>query len=333
MPSIRGGGEMKAELMKIKDLKKYFPVKTGLFGKIVGYVKAVDGVTFNIGLGEVVSLVGESGSGKTTIAKCLLLLERPTHGQILFDGYDITQISSKKLKDYRKSVQAVFQNPYLSLDPRMNVYDIVSEPVKHHMKLSKKELYEYVSKLLEMVGLDKSFLEKFPHELSGGQAQRVAIARAISLNPKLVVLDEPTSALDVSIQAQILNLLAELREKMSFSYLLITHDLSIVRYISDRVLVIYLGKMTEEGPSEHIFNEPLHPYTQILLSSIPDPFTKEIREKTILRGEPPSPVNPPRACRFHTRCPYVMDICREEEPSEIYYRAEHRVFCWLYAKK
>ncbi len=324
---------MKAELMKIKDLKKYFPVKTGLFGKIVGYVKAVDGVTFNIGLGEVVSLVGESGSGKTTIAKCLLLLERPTHGQILFDGYDITQISSKKLKDYRKSVQAVFQNPYLSLDPRMNVYDIVSEPVKHHMKLSKKELYEYVSKLLEMVGLDKSFLEKFPHELSGGQAQRVAIARAISLNPKLVVLDEPTSALDVSIQAQILNLLAELREKMSFSYLLITHDLSIVRYISDRVLVIYLGKMTEEGPSEHIFNEPLHPYTQILLSSIPDPFTKEIREKTILRGEPPSPVNPPRACRFHTRCPYVMDICREEEPSEIYYRAEHRVFCWLYAKK
>jgi oligopeptide/dipeptide ABC transporter ATP-binding protein len=333
MPSIRGGGEMKAELMKIKDLKKYFPVKTGLFGKIVGYVKAVDGVTFNIGLGEVVSLVGESGSGKTTIAKCLLLLERPTHGQILFNGYDITQISSKKLKDYRKSVQAVFQNPYLSLDPRMNVYDIVSEPVKHHMKLSKKELYEYVSKLLEMVGLDKSFLEKFPHELSGGQAQRVAIARAISLNPKLVVLDEPTSALDVSIQAQILNLLAELREKMSFSYLLITHDLSIVRYISDRVLVIYLGKMTEEGPSEHIFNEPLHPYTQILLSSIPDPFTKEIREKTILRGEPPSPVNPPRACRFHTRCPYVMDICREEEPSEIYYRAEHRVFCWLYAKK
>jgi len=324
---------MKAELMKIKDLKKYFPVKTGLFGKIFGYVKAVDGVTFNIGLGEVVSLVGESGSGKTTIAKCLLLLERPTYGRILFNGHDITQIRGKKLKDYRRNVQAVFQNPFLSLDPRMNLYEIVSEPVKHHMKLSKKELYEYVSKLLEMVGLDKSFLDKFPHELSGGQAQRVAIARAISLNPKLVVLDEPTSALDVSIQAQILNLLAELKEKMNFSYLLITHDLSIVRYISDRVLVIYLGKMMEEGLSEHIFNEPLHPYTQILLSSIPDPFTKEIREKTILRGEPPSPVNPPRACRFHTRCPYVMDICREEEPSETYYSAEHRVFCWLYAKK
>jgi len=324
---------MKAELMKIKDLKKYFPVKTGLFGKIVGYVKAVDGVTFNIGLGEVVSLVGESGSGKTTIAKCLLLLERPTYGQILFNGNDITQISGKKLKDYRRNVQAVFQNPFLSLDPRMNVYDIVSEPVKHHMKLPKKELYEYVSKLLEMVGLDKSFLDKFPHELSGGQAQRVAIARAISLNPKLVVLDEPTSALDVSIQAQILNLLAELKEKMNFSYLLITHDLSIVRYISDRVLVIYLGKIMEEGPSENIFNEPLHPYTQILLSSIPDPFTEEVREKTILRGEPPSPLNPPRACRFHTRCPYVMDICKEEEPSETYYRAEHRVFCWLYLKK
>jgi oligopeptide/dipeptide ABC transporter ATP-binding protein len=333
MPPILGGEGMKIELMRIKDLKKYFPVKAGLFGKIVGYVKAVDGVTFNIGLGEVVSLVGESGSGKTTIAKCLLLLERPTYGQILFNGYDITQIRGKKLKDYRRNVQAVFQNPFLSLDPRMNVYEIVSEPVKYHVKLSKIELYEYVSKLLEMVGLDKSFLDKFPHELSGGQAQRVAIARAISLNPKLVVLDEPTSALDVSIQAQILNLLAELRGKMNFSYLLITHDLSIVRYISDRVLVIYLGKIMEEGPSEGIFNEPLHPYTQILLSSIPDPFTKEIREKTILRGEPPSPVNPPRACRFHTRCPYVMDICREEEPSEIYYSGEHRVFCWLYAKK
>jgi len=333
MPSLLGGGEMKTELMKIKDLKKYFPIKTGLFGKIVGYVKAVDHVTFHIGLGEVVSLVGESGSGKTTIAKCLLLLERPTYGQILFNGYDITQIRGKRLKDYRRNVQAVFQNPFLSLDPRMNVYDIVSEPVQYHMKLSKKELYEYTSRLLEMVGLDQSFQAKFPHELSGGQAQRVAIARAISLNPKLVVLDEPTSALDVSIQAQILNLLAELKEKMNFSYLLITHDLSIVRYISDRVIVIYLGKIMEEGPSEYIFSEPLHPYTQILLSSIPDPFTQEVREKTILRGEPPSPVNPPRACRFHTRCPYVMDICKEEDPAETDYRAEHKVFCWLYAKK
>ncbi|MEM3398350.1 MAG: ABC transporter ATP-binding protein [Nitrososphaerota archaeon] len=320
-------------LVEINNLRKYFPIRSGLFGKIVGHVKAVDGVTFSVGQSEVVSLVGESGSGKTTIAKCLLLLERPTSGEILFDGYDITEARGKEYRDYRRSVQAVFQNPFLSLDPRMNVHDIISEPVKNHMKLSRKELYEYVSKLLEMVGLDQSFLEKFPHELSGGQAQRVAIARAISLNPKLVILDEPTSALDVSIQAQILNLLAELKEKMNLSYLLITHDLSIVRYISDRVLVIYLGKIMEEAPTEKIFKEPLHPYTQTLLTSVPDPFAKDVREKVILRGEPPSPTNPPKACRFHTRCPHVMDVCREEEPPEIQFGEKHRTYCWLHVKK
>ncbi|MEM2016366.1 MAG: ABC transporter ATP-binding protein [Nitrososphaerota archaeon] len=322
-----------SRLVEINNLRKYFPIRSGLFGKIVGHVKAVDGITFSVGQSEVVSLVGESGSGKTTIAKCLLLLERPTSGEILFDGYNITEAKGKEYRDYRRSVQAVFQNPFLSLDPRMNVHDIISEPVKNHMKLSRKELYEYVSKLLEMVGLDQSFLEKFPHELSGGQAQRVAIARAISLNPKLVILDEPTSALDVSIQAQILNLLAELKEKMNLSYLLITHDLSIVRYISDRVLVIYLGKIMEEAPTEKIFKEPLHPYTQTLLTSVPDPFAKDVREKVILRGEPPSPTNPPKACRFHTRCPHVMDVCREEEPPEIQFGEKHRTYCWLHVKK
>ncbi|MEM1583695.1 MAG: ABC transporter ATP-binding protein [Nitrososphaerota archaeon] len=322
-----------SRLVEINNLRKYFPIRSGLFGKIVGHVKAVDGITFSVGQSEVVSLVGESGSGKTTIAKCLLLLERPTSGEILFDGYNITEARGKEYRDYRRSVQAVFQNPFLSLDPRMNVHDIISEPVKNHMKLSRKELYEYVSKLLEMVGLDQSFLEKFPHELSGGQAQRVAIARAISLNPKLVILDEPTSALDVSIQAQILNLLAELKEKMNLSYLLITHDLSIVRYISDRVLVIYLGKIMEEAPTEKIFKEPLHPYTQTLLTSVPDPFAKDVREKVILRGEPPSPTNPPKACRFHTRCPHVMDVCREEEPPEIQFGEKHRTYCWLHVKK
>ncbi|MEM3819566.1 MAG: ABC transporter ATP-binding protein [Nitrososphaerota archaeon] len=327
------GGEAMGRLVEINNLRKYFPIRSGLFGKIVGHVKAVDGVTFSVGQSEVVSLVGESGSGKTTIAKCLLLLERPTSGEILFDGYDITEARGKEYRDYRRSVQAVFQNPFLSLDPRMNVHDIISEPVKNHMKLSRKELYEYVSKLLEMVGLDQSFLEKFPHELSGGQAQRVAIARAISLNPKLVILDEPTSALDVSIQAQILNLLAGLKEKMNLSYLLITHDLSIVRYISDRVLVIYLGKIMEEAPTEKIFKEPLHPYTQTLLTSVPDPFAKDVREKVILRGEPPSPTNPPKACRFHTRCPHVMDVCREEEPPEIQFGEKHRTYCWLHVKK
>ncbi len=324
---------MKKDLMTIENLKKYFPIKTGLFGKIVGYVKAVDDVSFSIKDGEVVSLVGESGSGKTTIAKCLLLLEKPTHGKIIFNGYNVVDADNKRLRNYRRNVQAVFQNPFLSLDPRMNVYDIISEPVKTHIKISRAELYNYVSKILEMVGLDESFLYKFPHELSGGQAQRVAIARAISINPKLVIFDEPTSALDVSIQAQILNLLIELKDKMNLSYLLITHDLSIVRYISDVIIVVYLGKIMESGLSEDVFNEPLHPYTQTLLSSIPDPFTRKLRERIILRGEPPSPINPPSGCRFHTRCPFVMDICREMAPPEITHKQDHKVFCWLYVKK
>ncbi|MEM0275233.1 MAG: dipeptide/oligopeptide/nickel ABC transporter ATP-binding protein, partial [Nitrososphaerota archaeon] len=225
---------MNTALLRIEDLKKYFPIRVGLFGKVVGYIKAVDGVSFNVDAGEVVSLVGESGSGKTTIARCLLLLEKPTSGKILYDSEDITQLRGEKLRNYRRSVQAVFQNPFLSLDPRMNVFQIISEPVKNSMKLSREELLEYVSSLLELVGLDKSFLDKYPHELSGGQAQRVAIARAISLKPKLIILDEPTSALDVSVQAQILNLLADLKKELSLSYLLITHDLSIVKYISDR---------------------------------------------------------------------------------------------------
>lgn len=324
---------MRSELMRIENLKKYFPIKSGLFGKITGHVKAVDDVSFSINSGEVLSLVGESGSGKTTIAKCLLLLEKPTSGKIIFNGCNVVDAESKRLRDYRRNVQAVFQNPFLSLDPRMNAYDIISEPVKNNMKLSRIELHNHVLKLLEMVGLDQSFSYKFPHELSGGQAQRVAIARAISLNPKLIILDEPTSALDVSVQAQILNLLFELKEKLNLSYLLITHDLSIVRYISDVVVVIYLGKIMEVGLSEDVFNEPLHPYTQTLLSSIPDPFTSRMWERMILRGEPPSPVNPPTGCRFHTRCPLVMGTCSEAEPPETLHKRGHKVFCWLHVKK
>ncbi|MEM2558859.1 MAG: ABC transporter ATP-binding protein [Nitrososphaerota archaeon] len=323
---------MNTALLRIEDLKKYFPIRVGLFGKVVGYIKAVDGVSFNVDAGEVVSLVGESGSGKTTIARCLLLLEKPTSGKILYDSEDITQLRGEKLRNYRRSVQAVFQNPFLSLDPRMNVFQIISEPVKNSMKLSREELLEYVSSLLELVGLDKSFLDKYPHELSGGQAQRVAIARAISLKPKLIILDEPTSALDVSVQAQILNLLADLKKELSLSYLLITHDLSIVKYISDRIIIIYLGKIMETGSSEEIFENPLHPYTRILFSSIPDPYRK-FGERVILRGEPPSPVNPPPGCRFHTRCPYAIDICRKQEPPEIKSSLIHKVYCWLHTEK
>jgi len=320
-------------LLQVLDLKKYFPIKVGLLGKISGYVKAVDGVTFEINSGEVLSLVGESGSGKTTIAKNILLLERPTSGKILFDGLDITKISSKRLKEYRRKIQAVFQNPFLSLDPKMRVHGIVSEPLKAHMKLAKREIEERVARLLEIVGLDSSFMYKFPHELSGGQAQRVAIARAIALEPKLLILDEPTSALDVSVQAQILNLLSELKDELKLSYLMITHDLSIVRYISDRTVVIYLGKIMEKGPTEKIFEEPCHPYTQVLLSSVPDIYVRMFEKRIVLKGEPPSPVNPPPGCRFHTRCPRAMPICKEKIPPEIHVDEDHVVSCWLYARK
>ncbi|MCX8187641.1 MAG: ATP-binding cassette domain-containing protein [Nitrososphaeria archaeon] len=324
---------MKMPLLRVLDLRKYFPIKAGLFGKIVGYIKAVDGVTFEVKDGEVLSLVGESGSGKTTIAKNILLLEEPTSGQIIFGESDITKISGRKLKEYRRMVQAVFQNPFLSLDPRMRVNEILSEPLIAHMKLTRKEIEERVTRLLEIIGLDSSFMYKFPHELSGGQAQRIAIARAIALEPKLVILDEPTSALDVSVQAQILNLLSELKEKLGLSYLMITHDLSIVKYISDRTMVIYLGKIMEEGPTEKIFEEPHHPYTQILLSSVPDIYSRKSEKKTIPRGEPPSPVNPPQGCRFHTRCPSAMPLCKEKTPLETQVDEGHLVSCWLYVRK
>jgi len=323
---------MNTTLLRIENLKKYFPIKVGLFGRIAGYVKAVDCVSLNIDSGEVVSLVGESGSGKTTIAKCILLLEKPTDGRILYKDEDIIFFRGGKLREYRRSVQAIFQNPFLSLDPRMSVFEIISEPVKNNLKPSKKELHEYMLKLLEMVGLDESLLEKYPHELSGGQAQRVAIARAISLKPKLLILDEPTSALDVSIQAQILNLLVDLKNELGLSYLLITHDLSIVRYIGDRIIVMYLGRVMEAGLSEEIFNEPLHPYTQALFSSIPDPYYRESR-RISLRGEPPSPINPPPGCRFHTRCPHAMEICERKEPPEYETSKSHKVYCWLYLEK
>lgn len=215
----------------------------------------------------------------------------------------------------------------------MNVYDIIAEPIRAHMKIKKHELDEKIVNLLEMVGLDPSFVSKFPHELSGGQAQRVAIARAAALNPKPLISDEPTSALDVSVQAQILNLLVELKERMRLSYLMISHDLSVVRYISDRIAVIYLGKILETGYSEEMFNEPLHPYTQALLSSVPNPYVKVLEKRIILRGEPPNPMNPPKACRFHTRCPYVMDVCQEKTPPEIEVKKDHKVMCWLHAKK
>jgi len=321
-------------LLEVRNLVKYFPIKTGLFGRVIGYVKAVDGVSFQIGEESILGLVGESGSGKTTTARCILKLHEPTSGRILFEGRDIAKLGGRGLKWYRRNVQGVFQNPFLSLNPRMRVESIIAEALKTHTGLGRAEIKEKVHELLSRVGLPEEVAGRYPYDLSGGQAQRVAIARALAVNPKLIVLDEPTSALDVSVQAQILNLLADLKETFKLSYLLISHDLSVVRYITDYVAVMYLGKVVEFAPTEELFNNPLHPYTQALLSSVPepDPSLRRLRKKIILPGEPPSALNPPSGCRLHPRCPYVMDKCRKEEPELIRIGSEHYVRCWLYRK-
>ncbi len=323
-------------LLDVIDLVKYFPIRKGVFGRIVGYVRAVDHITFSIGENETFALVGESGSGKTTIAKCILGLLKPTSGKIVFMGKNIVELKGSEAKWYRRNVQAVFQNPFLSLNPRMKVEDIVAEPLKVHNKdLPKDEIKKIVYDVLERVGLTKALAKRYPYDLSGGQAQRVAIARAIVLKPKLVVLDEPTSALDVSVQAQILNLLVDLKNELKLSYLMISHDLSVVRYISDWVAVMYLGKIVELAPTEELFEKPLHPYTQALLSAVPEPDPKIMKSKKriVLPGEPPSAINPPPGCRLHPRCPYAKDKCRVEEPKLIEYERNHWVACHLYARR
>ncbi len=282
-------------------------------------------------MNSVVALVGESGCGKSTTARCVLRLYKPTSGRILFMGKEVSKLKGKELKEYRRNVQAVFQNSFLSLNPRMGVEDIVSEPLRIHTRLSRDEIRKVVKETIERVGLPNDVLSRYPYDLSGGQAQRVAIARAIVLKPKLIVLDEPTSSLDVSVQAQILNLLNELKESMKLSYLLITHDLSVVRYISDYVYVMYLGKIVEVAPTEEIFSNPQHPYTKALLSSVPEPDPKRRRlsKRVKLPGEPPSAVNPPSGCRLHPRCPYATERCKKEEPQLINVGKSHKVRCWL----
>jgi len=319
-------------LLEVDSLVKYFPIRKGIFGRIAGYVKAVDGVSFSLNKNETLALVGESGSGKTTVARCILRLLRPTSGRITFMGKDVFELKGGALKWFRRSVQAVFQNPFLSLNPRMRVEDIVAEPLKvHESDLSREEIKERVRRMLDRVGLPEALTRRYPYDLSGGQAQRVAIARAIVSNPKLVILDEPTSALDVSVQAQILNLLADLREEMSLSYLVISHDLSVVRYISDKAAVMYLGKVVEFAEAEELFEKPLHPYTRALLSAVPepDPRVMKMKKRIMLPGELPSAINPPSGCRLNTRCPYAMDKCRKEEPPLIDVGGGHYVACWL----
>lgn len=318
-------------LLEIRDLKKYFPVTRGLILlKQVGAIKAVDGISFTIIKGETFGLVGESGCGKTTTARLILLLEQITSGSILYDHKDITQSSAAELKKYRSSVQAVFQDPFSSLSPRMRVGDILAEPIVVNMHLPREERKKRIAELLQLVGLPQDAAQLYPHEFSGGQRQRIAVARALAINPSLIILDEPVSALDVSIRAQIMNLLHDIQQRLGVTYLLIAHDLAVVKHMSNRVGVMYLGKLVETAESTELYLHPLHPYTQALLSAALPSNPDDKREEIILPGEVPSPLNPPPGCRLHPRCPQAMPTCSEEEPPLGEVSPGHEVACHLY---
>jgi oligopeptide transport system ATP-binding protein len=322
------------KLVEIKALRMWFPIFRGILQKHVADVKAVDTINFHVYRGETLGLVGESGCGKSTTGRAILQLYRPTGGEVLFEGKDLVKLKDNELRPMRRQMQMIFQDPYASLNPRMTVGSIISEPLEVHNIGTKAERLERVRELLRVVGLNPYFINRYPHEFSGGQRQRIGVARALAVNPSFIVCDEPISALDVSIQAQIINLLEDLQEQFNLTYLFIAHDLSVVRHISDRIAVMYLGKIMEMCDRDELYRNPMHPYSQALLSAvpIPDPMVEEKRQRIILEGDVPTPVNPPKGCHFCTRCPKVMDVCKDNEPEFRDYGEEHFVACWLYQK-
>jgi len=321
-------------LLQTKDLKKYYPVKSGMLGTKTEYVKSVDGVTFDVIQGEVFGIVGESGCGKSTLGKLICNLTDKTDGEITINGKNMSELSKKEMRNMRKNIQMVFQDPYASLNPRMSVRDIIAEPlIIHNLVHGRDETDNKVVEILKYVGLDFYHAQRYPHEFSGGQRQRIGIARALAVNPDIIIADEPVSALDVSIQSQILNLLVELKNRLNLTYVFIAHDLSVVEHISDRIGVMYLGNFVEVADKYELYKNPMHPYTQALLSAIPIPDPTVKKDRVILKGSIPSALNPPPGCKFHTRCRYAMDICKTEEPVKKQVSDGHYVLCHLYDKK
>ncbi|HWO74683.1 MAG TPA: dipeptide ABC transporter ATP-binding protein [Bacillus sp. (in: firmicutes)] len=317
----------KEPILKIQDLQQYFPIKGGILGRTVNYVKAVDGVSFSINAGETVSIVGESGCGKSTTGRAILRLDEPTGGQVIFQDKDLLSLPKRELRSVRKDLQVIFQDPYASLNPRRTIWQTLEEAMGILNVVPKKDRKKRAIELLEQVGLREEHLDRYPHEFSGGQRQRIGIARALAVEPKLIICDEAVSALDVSVQAQVLNLLKKLQKEYDLTYLFISHDLGVVRHISDRIIVMYLGKIVEIANKKDLFNNPMHPYTQALLSAIPEPDRKKKKERIILKGDVPSPINPPKGCRFHTRCPLATDHCIQVEPKLITFESNHAVAC------
>jgi len=317
------------DFLEVRNLVKYFPVRGGVFQRVVDWVQAVDDVSFTIERGETVGLVGESGCGKTTVGRTILRLLEPTSGEVWFENANLVDLSNKELKEKRRDLQIIFQDPYSSLDPRMTVGESIGEGLRIHENMNLHDRNEVIIAMLRKVGLEDYHARRYPHEFSGGQRQRIGIARAIALNPRFIVADEPVSALDVSIQSQVLNILKDLQDEFRLTYLFIAHNMSVIEHISDRIAVMYLGKIVELAPRDRLFANPLHPYTQALMSAIPIPDPHVRRKRVILSGDVPSPLNPPSGCRFHPRCPAVMDICSRQEPAFVEVQPGHWTACWL----